>query len=80
MVSTAVLSELILIAHQANWGDSDGSFFNICWLIDIVDELETTVSQKPLYYTTYLAYIIHAILTKNLKSKECDVLLICVYN
>ncbi len=40
--STALLYELILIAHNANWGDQNGSFLNICWLMKILDELNTT--------------------------------------
>ncbi|XP_022081027.1 uncharacterized protein C12orf56 homolog isoform X2 [Acanthaster planci] len=40
--STAVLFELILIAHQANWGNSEGRFFNICWIIKVLESLQTT--------------------------------------
>ena len=29
---------------QANWGDVEGSFFNIAWIIKVLDELNTTVS------------------------------------
>ncbi|XP_033642541.1 uncharacterized protein C12orf56 homolog [Asterias rubens] len=40
--SIAVLFELILIAHQSNWGNSEGRFFNICWLIKVLESLQTT--------------------------------------
>ncbi|XP_033121696.1 uncharacterized protein C12orf56-like isoform X2 [Anneissia japonica] len=41
-VSTAVTFELILIAHQANWGNDEGKFFNICWLVKVLDSFSTT--------------------------------------
>ncbi|XP_038071062.1 uncharacterized protein C12orf56-like [Patiria miniata] len=40
--STTVLFELILIAHQANWGNTEGRFFNICWIIKVLESLQTT--------------------------------------
>ncbi|XP_070557497.1 uncharacterized protein C12orf56-like isoform X2 [Ptychodera flava] len=40
--STAVLYELILIAHQANWGNLEGKFFNICWMMKVLDKLQST--------------------------------------
>lgn len=40
--ATATLYELILIAHQANWGDQDGCFFNVRWLVKVLEQLSTT--------------------------------------
>ncbi|XP_071960599.1 uncharacterized protein C12orf56-like [Antedon mediterranea] len=41
-ISTAVTFELILIALQANWGNDEGKFFNICWLVKVLDTFSTT--------------------------------------
>ena len=42
--STSVLFELLVIAQQSHWGRSETSFFNVCWLMNILEGLNTTVS------------------------------------
>ncbi|KAI0211627.1 hypothetical protein LSAT2_003534 [Lamellibrachia satsuma] len=41
-VATATLYELILVAHQANWDSKDGCFFNVSWLVKVLERLSTT--------------------------------------
>ncbi|XP_003726460.2 uncharacterized protein C12orf56 [Strongylocentrotus purpuratus] len=41
--STVVLFELILIAHQSNWGNGEGKFFNICWLVRVLETMQSTL-------------------------------------
>ncbi|XP_071486660.1 uncharacterized protein C12orf56-like [Diadema antillarum] len=41
--STIVLFELILIAHQSNWGNDEGKFFNICWLVRVLETTQATL-------------------------------------
>lgn len=41
--STVVLFELILIAHQSNWGNDEGKFLNICWLVRVLETMQTTM-------------------------------------
>jgi len=40
--STSVLFELLVIAQQSHWGRSETSFFNVCWLMHILEGLNTT--------------------------------------
>ncbi|KAK2165460.1 hypothetical protein NP493_1364g00030 [Ridgeia piscesae] len=40
--ATATLYELILIAHQVNWGDQVDSFFNVNWLVKELEKMNTT--------------------------------------
>ncbi|XP_041379552.1 uncharacterized protein C12orf56-like [Gigantopelta aegis] len=34
--------ELFLMAQQANWNHSEGNFFNICWMVRVLEEIRTT--------------------------------------
>lgn len=38
----ASVYELFLMAKQANWGYSEGNFFNIGWMVKVLEEIRTT--------------------------------------
>ncbi|OWF37764.1 uncharacterized protein C12orf56-like isoform X2 [Mizuhopecten yessoensis] len=38
----AAVYELFLMAKQANWGYSEGNFFNIGWMVKVLEEIRTT--------------------------------------
>ncbi|KAF6041285.1 C12orf56 [Bugula neritina] len=44
--STSVLFELLVIAQQSHWGRSENSFFNVNWLMNVLENLNTTPSKK----------------------------------
>lgn len=41
-VSLIAVFELFLMAQQANWGFSEGNFFNISWMVKTLEEIRTT--------------------------------------